>query len=99
MFTAFIRFPDKLYGKGLAEIEMCLWLLHDQSFWMLFFKRPSGFIFNPFLANDLILCPLKIPENLCFSDVFSEYKMESLARKGLRMTNYQSLPIYLTSHL
>ena len=38
---------------------------------------------NPFLANIFILCPLKIPENLCFFGVFREYKMGVLAKNGL----------------
>ena len=39
----------------------------------------------PFLANVLILCPLKTWENHRFSDVFRGYKMETLARNGLTL--------------
>ena len=38
---------------------------------------------NTFLANVLILYPLKIPDNLWFSGVFRGYKMGTLARNGL----------------
>ena len=40
-------------------------------------------VFNPFLANVPILCPLKTPENFWFSGVFRGYKMGTLARNGL----------------
>ena len=46
---------------------------------------PTGLFFNPFLANVPILHPLKTLENLCFTDVFREYKMETLARNGLKI--------------
>ena len=39
---------------------------------------------KPFLANVSILYSLKTPENQRFSDVFRGYKMETLARSGLR---------------
>ena len=39
---------------------------------------------KPFLANVSILYPLKTPENLWFSGVFREYKMETLPISGLR---------------
>lgn len=38
------------------------------------------FVLNPFLVNAPIEYPLKIPENLQFSGVFSGYKIEALAR-------------------
>ena len=40
--------------------------------------------FNPFLANVLILYPLKTPENQRFSGVFRGYKMKTLAWNGLK---------------
>ena len=53
-------------------------------------------LFNPFLANVPILYPLNTPENLWFSGVFREYKMETLARNGLNKkkneTNYERFP-------
>ena len=39
-------------------------------------------MFNPFLANALILYPLKILENLWFSGVFRRYKIGILDRNG-----------------
>ena len=42
-------------------------------------------LINRFLANVLILYPLKTPENLWFSGVFRGYKMGALARN--RLTN------------
>ena len=38
---------------------------------------------NPFLANVPILYPLKTPENQRFSDIFTGYKMGTLARNEL----------------
>ena len=40
--------------------------------------------FNKFLANVLILCPLKTTENQRFSGVSWGYKMRTFARYGLR---------------
>ena len=40
-------------------------------------------VINPFMANVPVLYTLKTPENLWFSGVFREYKMEILARIGL----------------
>ena len=46
-------------------------------------------IFNPFLADVPILCPLKkpehLPENFCFSGIFRGYEMGALARNWLIM--------------
>ena len=38
---------------------------------------------NPFLANVPILYPLKTPENQRFSDIFTGYKLGTLARNEL----------------
>ena len=46
--------------------------------------RSSDFLLNPFLANIPILYPLKTPENQRLSGVFRGYKMQTLARNGLR---------------
>ena len=40
-------------------------------------------ILNPFLANVLILYPLKASQNLLFSGVFRVYKVGALARNEL----------------
>ena len=40
-------------------------------------------LYNLFVANVLILHPLKTPENLWFSGVFKECKMGTLAANGL----------------
>ena len=37
---------------------------------------------NQFLADVLILYPLKTPEKVCFYGVFRGYKMGALARNG-----------------
>ena len=42
-----------------------------------------NFQLKPFLANVLILYPLKTPENRWFFGVFRGYKMGTLARNGL----------------
>ena len=43
----------------------------------------------PFLANALIYIPLKTPENLCSSGVFSGYKIGILAINGLKQALVQ----------
>ena len=48
-------------------------------------------ICNPFLANVPILYPLKTPENQKFSGVFRGYKMETLARNGLKWVESKKL--------
>ena len=42
---------------------------------------------NPFLVNIFIICCLKTPENQSFFDVFRGYKMRTLTRIGLRVSN------------
>ena len=44
---------------------------------------------EPFLANVLILYPLKIPENHRFSGVFRAYKMRPLAIVGTPLLFYK----------
>ena len=45
--------------------------------------RVTGYIFNPFRANVLILYPLKAPENERFSGVFKGYKIGTLVTNGI----------------
>ena len=52
---------------------------------------------NPFLANVLILYPLKISENQRFSDVFRRYKMGTLVRNGLRNNSLVSSGFHMKS--
>ena len=42
-------------------------------------------VINPFSVNVLLLHPLKLLENLRFSDVFRGYRIGSLVRNGLNL--------------
>ena len=44
-------------------------------------------VINPFYTTGLFLYPLKISENLCFSDVFRGYRKRSVACHGIE-NNY-----------
>ena len=48
---------------------------------------PLKLMINPFHATDLFWYPLKISENLCFSNVFRGYQKRSVAWNGL-MTSH-----------
>ena len=53
-------------------------------------ELPNFISFNSFLTNVPILYRLKTPENQRFSGVFRGYKMGTLARNGLMLTNGDS---------
>ena len=70
----FARLKVKLTPRNLASPILEVFVL--------ILLRVNLFI-NLFLANVLILYPLKNPENLRFSGIFRGYKMETLARNVL----------------
>ena len=47
------------------------------------------FLFNRFTTNVPLLCPLKISENLWFSDIFREYRSGTFVENEL-MIKYQN---------
>ena len=52
-------------------------------------------LFNPFHATGLFLYPLKIWENLWFSDIFRGYRKRTVAWNGLSKKNKPYYPIKL----
>ena len=55
-------------------------------------------IIIPFLANVSVLYPLKTPENFCFSGVFREYKIETMAKNGLFFPHSERFLVKLICH-
>ena len=66
----------KKYLNYLTGLGLVLWYI------VIKFEKYSEYL-NPFLANVPTLYPLKTPENLWFSGVFTGYKAETLAKNGL----------------
>ena len=52
---------------------------------MSYVERGAWHFLNPFLSNATFLYPLKMSENLWFSDVFRGYRNMTLDKNGLRI--------------